>query len=49
MSIVITLHTLVRMLNINKDDNEGKKYDILTIFIRELTDFFFTVIGEKPL
>ena len=47
MSIVNRLHTLVWMLNTNEDYNGKILYGILTNFIRKLTDFFFTMIGEK--
>ena len=46
---VIIFHTLVIILNINEDDNEEKLYGILINFIRKLTDFFFTIIGENHL
>ena len=45
--IIKILHQLLKMLNINEDDNEEKLYEIYTNFIRKLRGLFFTVIGEK--
>ena len=40
------LYNLVKTLNMN-DDNEEKCYGVSTYFIRNLTDSFFVIIGEK--
>ena len=46
MSAIEKLYNIVKTLNIN-DDNDEKCNDVLTDFIRKLTDFFFITIGEK--
>ena len=38
---------LVRTLNMNDDDNDGKVCGISTKFIKTFTNFFFVIIGEK--
>ena len=46
MNVLEKLYNLVKVLNIN-DDNEEKRCGVSTDFIRKLTDFFFITIGEK--
>ena len=40
------MHSLVRTLNMNEDENEEKLYIIWTNFIRKLTYLFLVRIGE---
>ena len=47
MNFLERLDLLVRTLNINDGDNEGKVCGISTKFIRKLTDLFFLIIGFK--
>ena len=46
MSSLEKLYSLVKALNMN-DDNKEKCCVVSTDFIRKLTDFFFTIIGEN--
>ena len=46
MNVIEKLHLLIRTPNTN-NDNEEECYGISTNFIRNLTDFFSTIIGEK--
>ena len=46
MSALYKLYNLVKTLNINKDNRETC-CAVPTDFIKELTDFFFIIIGEK--
>ena len=47
MNNIEKLSLLVRTLNTNNDDKEGKVCGVLTKFTGILTDFFFIIIGEK--
>ena len=47
MNVIEKLNLLVRILNMNDDDDEAKLCGISTKFIRKLTDLFFIIIGEK--
>ena len=46
MNILEKLYLLVRTLNMN-DDNEEMFYGITKDFIRNPTDSFFMIIGDK--
>ena len=45
--VIYRLNSIVRTLNMNEYGNAEKLYGILTNFIRKMTDYFFTIIGEK--
>ena len=47
MNVLEKFNLLVRTLNMNDDDKEGKICGISTKFIRKLTDLSFLIIGEK--